>query len=199
MSSLMKIPSAIILAAGEGSRIGTPKAILEINGRYFLERVIDTLIMAGVEHISVVLGAEADRIISVADLSDVEVVINYNYMDGQFSSLKVAVAELDFVDDLLVFPVDHPMVRPTTVLQLIEAASNGDAAVVPIHKGQKGHPVIVRNRLIKRILNAEPDATLKDIIWKQPSAVKKLKINDPGVLQNVDTPDDYSQIVEQSR
>ncbi|MCP4632433.1 MAG: NTP transferase domain-containing protein, partial [candidate division Zixibacteria bacterium] len=128
-------PTVIVLAAGEGSRIGMPKAMLRINGRCFLERIIDTLIIAGIEEIIVVLGAEAENIKSMTDLSIVNVVINENYQDGQFSSLQCGLDELEFPGDVLVFPVDHPLVMPKTVSTIVDSISNGDyqTASVPVH------------------------------------------------------------------
>lgn len=204
MTKLPNPPIVIILAAGEGARIGTPKAILKIKGRCFLEWIIDTLIIAEIDHILVVLGAEAERIKSYTDLSIVDVVINHNFENGQFSSLMVALEELDFPGDIIVFPVDHPLVEPETIIKLAESTCNSENknAVIPVYKGQKGQPVLIRRHLVEKILSASPESNLHDIIWKEPSKVKYLKVDDPGILSDINTLEDYRELkrnLEQER
>ncbi|MBD3234921.1 MAG: NTP transferase domain-containing protein [candidate division Zixibacteria bacterium] len=197
MPKSYSIPSAIVLAAGEGSRIGKPKAILEINGRFFIERVIDTLILAGIDNITVVLGAEADKIKSMTDLSIVNTVINENYTNGQFSSLQAGLSNLKAEGDLIVFPVDHPLVEPDTVMQLLDSATepSNTKAVVPVFNGKKGHPVLLTKSMVRKVQKAANGETLRDILWNHPSAVKQIGVDDPGILQNIDTVEDYQGLI----
>ncbi len=197
LKNIKQIPSAIILAAGEGSRIGTPKALLKANGRSFIERVIDTLIIAGIEDITVVLGADAENTKTLIDTSVVEVVYNPDYSGGQFSSIKKAVENIRPIGDIAIFPVDHPLVEPNTVSLLIEASSTdkGNKAFIPVYKGRNGHPVLLKKQLVKDIINAERDTTLRDIIWKDPSVIHRVIVDDPGIIMDIDTPNDYKQYI----
>ncbi len=197
MPKSYSIPSAIVLAAGEGSRIGKPKAILEINGRFFIERVIDTLILAGIDNIMVVLGAQAEKIKSMTDLSIVNTVINETYTDGQFSSLQAGLRNLKVEGNLIVFPVDHPLVEPETVMRLLDCAAEpgNSKAVVPVYNGKKGHPVILTKSMVRKARKAAHGDTLRDILWRQPSAVKQISVDDPGILQNIDTVEDYEGLI----
>jgi len=87
--------AGLILAAGESSRMGRDKALLDYRGRTFLETIIAKLREAGLSRMMVVLGHHAEDIRRVVNLSGVEVVTNHDYLRGQTSSLQVGLMALD--------------------------------------------------------------------------------------------------------
>ncbi|MBD3168879.1 MAG: NTP transferase domain-containing protein [candidate division Zixibacteria bacterium] len=189
-------PAAIILAAGEGSRIGKPKALLELNGRYFLERIIDTLIISNIEQIIVVLGAGADEIQREVDLSMVNCVLNDNYEDGSFSSLQYGIDQTECASGLLVFPVDHPMVSHETVMNILQYASQTakKRAVVPAKEGMDGFPVWIPREISRKLTEAAADFDLRSFIENNSNRVERIMVNDAGILTDIDTPEDYERL-----
>ena len=102
---------AVVLSAGESSRMGRPKALLPIGGETFIERVVRTLKQTSVGKVIVVLGHNADEMSRRIAHLPVEILVNRDYKSGQLTSLQVAVRSLDSQSDcdgMLVHLVDHP-------------------------------------------------------------------------------------------
>ena len=99
---------AVVLSAGESSRMGRPKALLPIGGSMFLERIVTAFKSSKVGEIIVVLGHNAEALRSKMSHLPAKFVINPDYMRGQLSSLHVAIRALDAekVDGILVHLVD---------------------------------------------------------------------------------------------
>src|SRR5262245_44507289 len=115
--------TGLILAAGESSRIGTPKALLKINSETFAERIANVLISVGIQNIILVAGAHYEQIRKNAE--GLTVVFNAQYSFGQFSSLQTGLrkipSETEFV---IVWPVDLPLVQKETIATLLKAQNN---------------------------------------------------------------------------
>ena len=90
--------NAIVLAAGESLRMGKPKPLLRMGDRTFLEQVVTVLQEAHVDRITVVLGARAEVIAEVVDLSGVDLVVNEGYREGKFDYLNLLQAQSDLFD-----------------------------------------------------------------------------------------------------
>lgn len=126
----MSIIAGLVLAAGSGRRLGTPKALLRYQDAPLVERAVWTLHEGGCAPVVVVLGAAADRVAGVADLSKASVVVNKAWGTGMGSSLRAgleAVAATD-VDAVTVLPVDMPRVGAEAVSRVC-ALSHRDALV----------------------------------------------------------------------
>ena len=88
--------SAVILAAGQSSRMGNSiKALLKVDGVSFLERIINNLMETDVGEIVVVLGAHCNKIIETVKLENIKVVRNEDWETGQLSSLRAGIKNLD--------------------------------------------------------------------------------------------------------
>jgi len=87
--------AGLVLAAGESSRMGRDKALLDYRGRTFLETIVAKLHETGVSRVAVVLGHHADEIRRQVSLPGVEVVTNCDYLRGQTSSLQAGLAALN--------------------------------------------------------------------------------------------------------
>src|ERR687896_1806630 len=110
--------AAVVLSAGESSRMGRPKALLSIGGQTFIERIVAVLKQAGLEKIFVVLGHNAGSMAQKIAHLPVSVLVNPDYPKGQLSSLQVAVRHLRAHEDchgMLVHLVDHPYINAELV------------------------------------------------------------------------------------
>ncbi len=136
--------AGLILAAGESSRMGTPKATLAYRGRTFLEAIVETLREGGLERILVVLGHQAAEI--QQQVHSVQVVINPDYRSGQTSSLQAGLRALiaDDTEAVLLCLVDHPAVSAETVKTIASVfRESGAPVVIPTYHGRRGHPVLI--------------------------------------------------------
>src|SRR5574341_1476816 len=141
---------AIILSAGESSRMGRPKALLPIGGVTFLERIVSAFKASKAGEVVVVLGHNADAIRAKVAHLPARFVINPDYARGQLSSLHAAIRALDAerTDGILVHLVDQPFVDAALVNRMIdEFYRSNKGIVVPVYKGRRGHPVLFAKRL----------------------------------------------------
>ena len=191
---------AVVLSAGESSRMGRPKALLPIDGQRFIERIVSALKQGGIKRIVVVLGFNAEEIRrQMADLP-VEILVNPDYKLGQLSSLHVAVRHLQAdksCDGMMVHLVDHPYIDPKLVrLMLQRFDATQDAIVVPRHRGKRGHPVIFSRALFDELLDAPLDQGAKAVVNAHRDDTLELDTEDIGITLDIDTPELYRQHVK---
>ncbi|NLI15236.1 MAG: nucleotidyltransferase family protein [candidate division Zixibacteria bacterium] len=184
--------AGVILAAGEGKRIGHTKGLVKADGVTFLERVVECLKAADCKPILVVGGADYDDIKLEALRLGVGIAHNTRWKDGQFSSLKVGLTHLKMnVCGAVISLVDHPFVKAESYQDLINAFRRFPQRIVmPVYRHQRGHPVVIPRAIIREIIEAGDDLTLKDIIGNHENMTIMHRCDDPGVLQDIDTMDD---------
>lgn len=187
----------IILAAGKSTRMGRPKALLTIeDGETFLSRVARTLREGGVDDVVVVVGADADSIRTaiVRDRTDVRVVTNPDYEQGQLTSLVAGLRTIDHpgVNAALVTLIDVPLVTAATVRTLLHEYKMGASLIVrPISKGRHGHPMIFDRALFDEMRNADPAEGAKSVVRAYAAEQLNVEIEDEGAFTDIDTPEDY--------
>ena len=190
---------AVVLSAGESSRMGRPKALLPIQGQKFIERIIRVIGQSRVGRTIVVLGHHADQLRGQIEHLPVEVVINPDYRSGQLSSLQVAIRHIrddDRCDGMLVHLVDHPFIDVALVDALIESFfETKKMIVVPSYKGKRGHPVIFSRELFGELLNAPLDQGAKAVVNAHRQETLEIEWDDEGITLDIDTPELYRQHV----
>lgn len=186
----------IILAAGESKRIGSPKALLTIDSQTFVERIASVLRGAGIKNIILVAGMHYEEIRKNAE--GIEVVFNPQYQLGQFSSLQTGLHELPKQTEfVIVWPVDLPLVSKETIDSLLTTAqTKRNPITVPVYHGRKGHPVIYSAETITKILSMEPTHTGKELFEYFENRVALADVEDPMVLIDIDTPEDYERRIK---
>ena len=192
--------AAVVLSAGESSRMGRPKALLPIEGETFIGRIVASLKQTQVGKIIVVLGHNSDQLaIAIRPLS-VEILLNPNYQLGQLSSLQVAVRSLlpdADCDGMLVHLVDHPYIDASLVDRMIQQfyESKKDI-VVPRCRGKRGHPVLFSRRLFGELLDAPMDQGAKAVVNAHGDATLEMETDEEGITVDIDTPELYRQHVK---
>jgi CTP:molybdopterin cytidylyltransferase MocA len=143
--------TGLLLAAGEGRRMGGPKALLrDAGGVPYLERAIGVLFEGGCSHVAVVLGAAAPEALDLltdggwTDDPDLSVVLALDHADGMGASLRAGLASLAEPEHTaaLVMLVDLPDVGATVVRRLLDGAAQ-DSLARATYAGQPGHPVLI--------------------------------------------------------
>lgn len=188
----------IILAAGESGRMGSPKALLNIGERTFIQRIVENLKEAGIDNIIVVLGHQAELILSKKEQFDIKFVINEDYKKGQLSSIQTGIKSLpENVDGIVVWPVDRPLVSSGLVKKLIKKFIETKApVVVPIYQAQRGHPIIFSADVFPEILRAPQDVGARAVVWAHHNEIAEVQTNEEGILINIDTPKAYNEYIE---
>ena len=192
--------AAVVLSAGESSRMGRPKALLPIEGETFIGRIVASLKQTQVGKIVVVLGHNSDLLAAAIRPLAVEILINPNYQLGQLSSLQVAVRNLlpdADCDGMLVHLVDHPYIDASLVDRMIQQfyESKKDI-VVPRCRGKRGHPVLFSRALFGELLDAPIDQGAKAVVNAHGNGTLEIDTDEKGITVDIDTPELYRQHVK---
>jgi CTP:molybdopterin cytidylyltransferase MocA len=187
---------AILLAAGEGRRIGGPKALLSAGGESFLARACAGFDRPGVDGIVAVLGHEGPRVAANAAVpSTVRLVQNPRYREGMLTSVLAGLdaAEVLGAGAVLLHPVDHPLVDGGTIDAVASALRGGAVVAVPVHRGRRGHPGGFARGSWPALRTAAPDRGARAVLAEHPDWVVEVPA-DPRCLEGVDTPQDYARL-----
>jgi len=188
--------AAIVLAAGESRRMGQPKQLLPFGERTILERVVDTLLTAGVGEVIVVLGHLAERVRAVLGDRPVRAVVNTSYRQGMLSSVKCGVGAVGAgYDAVLIALGDQPHIEGAVVSELMRAYRAGDAGIVIPRYGEiKGHPIIINlQKYREAIANLPEDAGLNALMQEHADDVRLIDVATEDIIRDIDVPDDYTR------
>jgi molybdenum cofactor cytidylyltransferase len=192
---------AIVLAAGRSTRMGRAKALLPIgSGDTFLSRIVHTLRDAEVDDVVVVIGHEPQEIVADVERQGLAVrfALNPGFDKGQLSSLVAGLNVIDRpgVAACLIMLVDVPLVSATTVRAVVDRYRATRALIVrPVAGGRHGHPVIVDRGLFDRFRAADPSLGAKVVVRQHASAEGEVEVADAGAFLDVDTPDEYEELL----
>jgi molybdenum cofactor cytidylyltransferase len=197
----------VILAAGDSTRMGTDKALLPWppvrpgsppGGQTLLSAAILSL-QPFSELMIVVAGKNEPNLASVVYSNGASMVQNPATERGQFSSLQVGLQEVlnHGRDAAIVTLVDRPPVSAGTLQVLCAAFGSrpvGIWAVVPEFSGKHGHPFLIAREMMEVFLKAAPTSTAREIEHHNQQHISYVRVDDPAVTLNVDTPQDYAAL-----
>lgn len=198
---------AVILAAGQSTRMGTDKALLPWppaasssapTGQTFLSSAIQALDPFS-DAVIVVVGRNEGNLAPVVYASGASLVRNPDPDRGQFSSLQVGLREVlsHGRDAAMVTLVDRPPANAATLKTLCAAfadAASDTWAVIPEYNGKHGHPYLVAREMIEAFLKAPPSANARDVEHQNLPHIAYVAVDDPLVTLNVDTPEEYAAL-----
>ncbi len=192
---------AVILAAGESSRMGKLKPLLPLGPRTVVERVVSLFQEAGVDDIVVVIGHGASQLLPVLEDSGARLVLNRRYRDGMFSSITAGIGALpDGCQAFFVMPVDTPLVRPQTIKDLLAAFGAGPAPIIyPVLRGKRGHPPLISTRLAREILGGDGAGGLSALLRRHDGEAREVVVADENIWLDFDTPKDYLRLLDRYR
>ncbi len=183
--------AAIVLAAGQSTRMGGNKLLVELDGRPLVRHAVEAALGSNARPVVVVTGNEADAVRAALAGLDVRVVHNPDYAAGMSTSLCRGVAALADEPDLkgtLVCLGDMPRVQAAHLDAIIAAATEDVQIVVPIHERKRGNPVLLHRALFDEVLALRGDVGARAVIERHADRVCQLAIDDPAILLDVDTP-----------
>jgi molybdenum cofactor cytidylyltransferase len=182
------IISAIILAAGKGSRIGQPKWQLPYQSGTFLSSIIAKLQQAHIEQIVCVVSAD-----SVPKIDNVAITINPYPARGMISSIFYGIQAIAKCDGYLIMPVDHPFIESATIEKLYATfLPNKNAVIRPKYQEQIGHPIIIPSKIAQLIPLDAYQGGLNQLLKDNNTKVCDIIVADKGVSKNINTKEDLT-------
>jgi len=186
---------AVILAAGKSTRMGTPKAFLEWGDSTFLNTIVERLMEAGTERIFVVVRPDDVKLArEQLDSTGAKVLLNLDPNDeGPISSIRVALeASGEDCDALMICPVDHPAVERSTYATLLQQANdNPGRIVIPVCQKRQGHPALFPAGVFEALRNLPRGRGADTVVAANANDILEIPVSDVGVLNDIDTPEDY--------
>lgn len=184
--------AGILLAAGQGSRLGQPKALVEIGGESLAARGVALLSDGGAAPVIIVTGATA------VEATGVIIVHNPQWRSGMGSSLAAGLATVpDSCDAAVIALVDQPLVGPEAVRRLIAAYLSGATVAVAAYDGKPRNPVLIgREHWAEVTALAVGDAGARQFLRAHPELVTQVECGDTGRPDDIDTRADLDRIAE---
>ena len=182
--------AGVLLAAGEGKRLGTPKALVELGGRRLVDRGADLLRDGGTAPVVVVTGA------APITMPDVVLVPNPDWRTGMGSSLAAGLQALpgDCAAAVIAL-VDQPLIGAGVVRRLVAAHHAGAELVVAAYHGRPRNPVLLaRPHWAGVIAAADGDTGARPYLRAHPGLVTLVECADIGSPDDVDTPEDLARV-----
>ncbi len=184
--------AAVILSGGESRRMGSPKALLDYQGRPFLEHLIQATRHPKIGTSRVVLGANAESIQEKLKLNPATVIVNFDWEKGQLSSIQAALRSLrkEETDGIVLCLIDHPLISAALVSHLIQQFyESGKSIIVPTFNGKRGHPVLFSRSLFDELLDAPLEVGARAVVWNHPADILEVPTEEEGVVLNLNDPD----------
>lgn len=190
--------SAVVLAAGTSTRMGRAKQLLPLGGATVLAQTIENVRAAALHEIVLVLGASAEAIrrqLPPSVIASLKIVMNPGYGQGMASSLRVGLSHVDAGSDAaLIVLGDQPFIQPQTVHQIMDGYHRTRAPIIiPSYQGNRGNPVLLDRSVFSEVMALEGDIGCRAIFINHLNAIIKVEVEDPGVLLDIDSEDDYER------
>lgn len=188
--------SGIVLAAGSSSRLGQPKQLLVLQGRTLLQHAVDAVQGAGLLDAVVVLGHRAQEVAAAVTVRPLtRFIVNPDYLQGQATSLKVALeAMAERAQAAVVVLGDQPAVTSRAVRAIVEAYEATASPVVQAgYNGRAGHPVLFDRALWADLQAIEGDRGARELLKEHPDWVHRVELGGE-VPADVDTWEDYERL-----
>ncbi|MCG8027268.1 MAG: nucleotidyltransferase family protein [Candidatus Thiodiazotropha taylori] len=189
----MSPPIGVLLAAGSSRRFGANKLLQPMAGGepmgVMAARHLLTAVSRGV---AVVRPDDVELSTALSELG-YRVVENLQPESGMGESLAVAVtASLD-AGGWLVALGDMPWIKPQTIAKVAERLAKGASLVAPVYKGERGHPVGFATRWGERLVELNGDRGARQLLIDYPNDLELLPVDDPGILLDVDFPEQLAE------
>jgi CTP:molybdopterin cytidylyltransferase MocA len=180
--------AGLVLAAGEGSRYGEPKAVVVLGGERLADRAVRVLREGGCDPVYVVSGAVT------VEVPDATTVVNQDWQSGMASSLRAGLAALsESADAVVISLVDQPGIGADVIARLVRRLHEGHPLVVASYDGQLRNPVGVARPLWAAVSAAAAgDEGVRAFIRGHPDQVEAVECADIGDPTDIDTPEDLA-------
>ncbi len=190
--------TAIILAAGLSTRMGSPKMLLDWQGSTVLETVLKTVTESPIDDVILVYGAWKNEILKITGKFPIQPVYNPDFSNGSMLvSLQTGLSHIhEPSDGFMVILGDQPMLSKTVIEKvMLDFRSTGKMLVLPSFNYRRGHPWLINISLKNEILGIEEPRTLRDFLKNHETEIFYSVVDDPTILADLDTPEDYQKYI----
>jgi nicotine blue oxidoreductase len=192
----MSVVSAVLLAAGTGSRFGGGKLLAPYRGRPLIEAALCGLRESPVDEIIVVVGAEGERLLSISTAYGARVVENPDWETGMSTSVRTGLSACGPATQAAVVALaDQPLVGAEAIKRLVAAFEGGAKVAVATYGGHLRNPVLFVREvwpLLLRELSGDEGA--RAIIRRHPELVTEVVCDDVADPADVDTMEDLRRL-----
>jgi molybdenum cofactor cytidylyltransferase len=188
--------AVILLAAGMAQRMGSLKQLLPLGTSTVMGVTLANISASDAGSVIVVVGAMKEETSEIARQAGATVVNNPDYQLGMSTSLRKGLEKLEADCELfMVALADQPLTKTETYNLLLEQAGESDKGIaIPVYEGQKGNPIIFKRRYLPELLTLKGDVGGRELLKRHPEDIFYIEVRDPGVVTNVNTPDDYEKL-----
>lgn len=188
--------AGIILAAGFSVRMGKAKLGLPFRGKPLVEHVVRAATMSTLSPVIVVLGGNAETLTAAVDFGTASVIVNFESRTGRASSLIRGIAQVPQSHaGIMVLLGDQPLVTSGIIDTLAATFQRyPDHWIAPIYRGRRGNPVIIPRRWFNHLCTLTGDSGPRKLLSCPGLRLRLVAIDDPAVLMDVDTIEDYKQL-----
>ncbi len=190
---MSKAVSALVLAAGESTRMGSTKQLMKLGQKTILETTVDNILKSEVKEVIVVLGHKAEKAAKLLNDRPIIVAVNRNYQQGISTSISAGLKFIGPSTQAIIFALaDQPFVDAGTINRLIdEFLCHQKGIVVPCYQGKRGNPTIFSRKYKHEFLSLRGDIGGREIMLRHPEDVLEVNVGCSGVLTDLDTIEDY--------
>ncbi len=189
--------TAVILAAGQSTRMGVNKLLLSWGTGTVLGQTVQNALASDASAVLLVTGHEVEAVTAVAQAAGATTLYNPAVAQGgeMITSLQAALRQLpETVTAVLVILGDQPMVLPETLNRLLHAYYQGAGDLIaPVYQGQRGNPVLIGRRYFAELLALPSTAAPRDVLRRHAHALHLVEVETPAILQDLDRPEDYQR------
>jgi 4-nitrophenyl phosphatase len=192
--------AGVVLAAGGSTRFGQPKQLLDWQGTPLVAHAADVALAADLDPVLIVLGAHAESVRAALNDRPVHPVMNWRWADGLSTSVQTGLAMLPpTVDGALFIQCDQPLLTPDLLRRLVDRHEEAAAPIVhPSIDGRRGTPALFARSLFPELAAVSGDEGGRSLIERHQDQVATVEVDDPDLLADVDTPDDYARLRERA-
>jgi CTP:molybdopterin cytidylyltransferase MocA len=184
--------AAIVLAAGQGRRLGGLKQLASLRGRRLLDHVLAAANAAPVDCVLLVLGAGADEIAAGVDVGRADVVVCTSWREGMAAPLRAGIDAAGDPDVPVVVLGDQPLVMATAIERVLSARRPGAAAVRATYASVPGHPVVLERALLGRVREIRGDTGARELLAAAGHDVVEIPCDDVADPLDVETVHDLA-------
>jgi molybdenum cofactor cytidylyltransferase len=191
-------PVVLVLSGGAPEHGGgASNALHSVGNGTALERIVAVALASGLDEIHVVVGEHADELVAFAAELDagVHVIPDSSWARGRTGSVQAGLRAIESDRDVLLWPVDHPSARESTLVALRECAATDLIAtwIIPEFEGREGHPALLKPPAWEHIFSLGPDEPLRFLLPRLGPQVRRLAVDDPGIVADLNPPEPYSR------